>query len=354
MKTRLITKLPILFALFFLSACTEAPETNSVQTQSQKKKVKKNPVKVMKMKKTEVDKTLEYSASLKAWEEVKLAPSIPGRIEKVYVEVSDYVRKGQLLALMDESSLKQAEIQLANLEADLKRYDTVQKVGALSKQMYETTLANLRATKLQVENLRENTRVVAPYDGIITAKYFEDGEIYSGAPNTQEGKASIVSMMKVNKLKALLNVSEAYYSQVEKGMQVTFVMDAYPGKEFTGSVERIYPTINEGSRTFIVEAMVQNDKNELRPGMYSKMELRLGHADVYLVPYLAVLKQQGSNERYVFTCENGKAKRHVVKIGKQYDEFLEIMHNGVDSNSKIIYSGHVNLNNGDQVQVVNK
>jgi RND family efflux transporter MFP subunit len=308
----------------------------------------------MKMKKTEVDKTLEYSASLKAWEEVKLAPSIPGRIEKVYVEVSDYVRKGQLLALMDESSLQQAEIQLENLEADLKRYDTVQKVGALSRQMYETTLANLRATKLQVENLRENTRVVAPYDGIITAKYFEDGEIYSGAPNTQEGKASIVSMMKVDKLKALLNVSETYYAQVEQGMQVTFAMDAYPGKEFTGSVERIYPTINEGSRTFIVEAMVPNRDNELRPGMYSKMELRLGHADVYLVPYLSVLKQQGSNERYVFTYENGVAKRNVVKIGKQYDEFLEIINNGVDSNSKIIYSGHVNLNNGDQVQVINK
>lgn len=352
MKLNSIVIVSALFMSVLMSSCGDnAAEAQAVEAPKEQKVM---AVKVMKLHKTEVDRTVEYAASLQAYEKVDLAPSIPGQIEKIYVEIGDRVKKGDLIVLMDETSLKQAELELKNLEADYKRYDTVQKVGALSKQLFETTETNKNISRVQVANLKENTRIVAPFDGVITAKYFEDREIYSGSPTSADGKPAIVTIMQIDKLKAYLDISESYYMQTEQGMKLDFHINAIPNKTFDGKILRKYPTIDEASRTFTVEAVLPNTSYELRPGMYSKMSLYLGKEEVYLVPYLAVLKQQGSNERYVFVYENGKAVRKIVTIGKQVNDYVEVLSDEIDSASQIIYSGHVSLKTGDKVRIANK
>ena len=134
------------------------------------------------MAKTRIARTIDYTATIQAYEEVNMAPSTPGRVDKIYVEVGDRVQKGQKLFLMDRTQYYANKIQLANLEKDLARMDTLMKVGSIKAQTYDQTKAQYEVTKTNVDFMEENTLLEAPFGGIITGRYLEDGELYSGAP----------------------------------------------------------------------------------------------------------------------------------------------------------------------------
>ena len=109
-----------------------------------------------------------------------MAPAQPGRINKIKVEIGDRVGKGQVIAEMDRTTLNQAELQLINLEKDFRRLDTLMSVGGVAAQQYDQVKTQLDITRTNVEFLRENVVLSSPFAGIITAKYFENGELYSG------------------------------------------------------------------------------------------------------------------------------------------------------------------------------
>src|SRR5659263_138628 len=105
-------------------------------------------------------------------------------IEKIYVEVGDKVNKGDNLFLMDRSQLFQLKLQLSNLEKDLNRIDTLLKSGSAKQQQYDQMKTQYDVTKTNVDFMEQNTLLKAPFNGIVTGKYFENGEIYSGSPTT--------------------------------------------------------------------------------------------------------------------------------------------------------------------------
>ncbi|MGC9356213.1 MAG: efflux RND transporter periplasmic adaptor subunit, partial [Mariniphaga sp.] len=176
-----------------------------------------------------IARTIDYSASLEAFEEVHLAPASPGRINNIYVEPGDRVSKGQKLFVMDQTQLHQAEIQLENLKTDLQRISTLLETGDIPQQQYDQVKTQVEVTASNVEFLRENTVIFAPFPGVITGKYFENGEMYSGAPNTQAGKAAVVTLMQINPVKAVVYISEQYMPLLKKGMDAKIVADVYEG-----------------------------------------------------------------------------------------------------------------------------
>jgi len=158
----------------------------------------------MPVSKTTIARTIDYTSTILAYEEVNLAPSTPGRVDKIYVEVGDRVQKGQNLFLMDRTQYYANKIQLANLEKDLARIDTLFKLGSVTEQLYDQTNAQYEVMKTNVEFMEENTLLEAPFDGIITGKYLEDGELYSGAPG-MSGKAAVVTLMQINPVKIIVS-----------------------------------------------------------------------------------------------------------------------------------------------------
>ena len=104
------------------------------------------------------------------------APAATGRIEKIYVEVGDRIKKGQLLVEMDRTQLVQAEVQLKNLETEYNRAVQLNETGSISKQAYDAAVTQYEVAKANVDFLKENTKMLAPFDGIVTGKYFENGE----------------------------------------------------------------------------------------------------------------------------------------------------------------------------------
>lgn len=275
------------------------------------------PVKVQKLEKENIARTLDYTANLQADEQVYYAPAATGRIEKIYVEVGDRIKKGQLLVEMDRTNLQQAEVQLKNLETEYNRAKMLNETQSISKQAYDAAVTQYEVAKSNVDFLKENTRMLAPFNGVVTGKYFENGEVYTGAAFGGASKPSIIAIEKINPLKAYVNLSEQYFLSVKKGTKVELKSSLYPDRIFEGQVSIVYPTIDPASRTFTVEVKIPNDDEALRPGMYGTINFFIGNTETVVVPAIAVLKLQGANDRYVFINKDGKAKRVSVNLGKR-------------------------------------
>jgi membrane fusion protein, multidrug efflux system len=309
-------------------------------------------VKVMELQSRKIARTVEYTATLQAWEEIHMVPASPGRIEKIHVDVGSRVSQGAVLVEMDRTQLHQAELQLRNLETDYRRLDTLRMAGSVAKQQFDQIKTQYDITKTNVDFLKQNTRLVAPFSGIISGKYFESGEMYTGAPNTQVGKAAIVTLVQMDRLKVIVAVTERYFPLIKTGMVANVVSDIYPEQTFTGKVAKIYPTIDPGTRTFNIELQVANPGTKLRPGMFCRVSLDLDQVEATVLPSIAVLKMQGSNDRYLFIEVDGKAVRIPVTTGRRYDDMIEVFSDQLKTGDHVIVSGQARLLDGVKVTVV--
>jgi membrane fusion protein, multidrug efflux system len=309
------------------------------------------PVKAMKLSKTKISRTIDYTATVLPFEEVNMAPSAPGRIDKIYVEEGDRVNKGDNLFLMDRTQLYQLELQLSSLQKDLDRLDTLLKSGSAKQQQYDQLKTQLDVTKTNVDFMKENTLMKSPFYGVVTGKYFENGEMYSGSPTTQTGRSAVVTVMQVNPLKVNVSISEQYYPLIKRGMKAEITADVYKDEKFTGTVFRIAPTVNSSTRAFMVELELPNRNDLLKPGMFVRVSMDLGEVETFVVPANTVLIQEGTNIRFVFLEKNNVAERIEVILGKRFDDQLEILSSNIREGDMLITEGQARLINGDKVEV---
>ncbi len=342
---RKISLMTAILTMVMLISCKQ-------KTNNEKTAVKEiTNVKTMVMQKKTIDRTVTYSANIMAYEENHLAPAAAGRVEKILVDVGDVVTKGQTVVLLDRTNYNQARIQFDKVKIDLIRTDSLLKQGGISQQQYDMVKMQYDVAKNSMDFLDENTTLKSPINGVITGKYLNDGELFAMSPAPSVGKPAIISIMNLSSVKLLVAVPEAYFPVIKKGMESKVVLDIYPDKVFTGNIGKIYPTIDNMTKTFNVEIIIPNPNQLLRPGMYAKAELNLGKIDALIVPLYAVLKQTGSNERYVFIYQNGKALRKIVQVGAVFDDMLEIV-SGLNTNDELIYEGHTLLLDGMDVKKV--
>lgn len=352
MKTRNLLLILMIISLGGLyTSCSSESKAKPDAKNNETSENRVRPVKTMILTEVEVSRDVDYPANLTANEEIYLAPSTPGRIIKINAEIGDKVRAGQLLVQMDPTQLNTTELQLLSLEKDMERFDTLIRYGGVSQQQYDQMKTQLDVTRANYELLKTNTNLTAPFYGTITGKYFENGELYSGSPNTQVGKAAIVVIQQTNPIKAVISVSEKYYPIIKAGMPISLATEIYPGQTFDGKISLVHPTINSATKTFDVEIQIPNSNELLRPGMYAKVNLELGKESAMVVPSTAVLQQLGTNIRYVFLYENGTAKKIIVKLGKRYDDRVEIISDEINGNDELIISGYTNLDNGSKVEI---
>lgn len=345
----------VLLTAFVMGSCSRQNDrqgTEDIDSTQVTKKAEK--VKIINLNPQLIAKSIEYTSTLKAFEEVHLVPATPGRIEKINVEVGSRFVKGDLLVQMDQTQLQQAILQLKNLETDYRRLDTLQKVGSITQQQFDQATTQYEVAKKNVEFLKENTTLRAPFNGVVAGKYFENGEMYSGTPNTTAGKAAIVSIVQINLLKAEVSIPETYFPQIKPGMKANVSCDIYPNQIYKAVLLRKYPTIDPLSHSFTVEFKIANSDEKLRPGMFCRVSINLGEIKALVVPAQAVLKMQGSNERYIFIEKEGIAKRIIVTTGKRFDDLIEITTGEVKEGDHLIVVGQARLIDGIPVQVVSE
>ena len=289
-----------------------------------------------------VDQIQVYSATIEGEIKNNIAPSTPARISRINVEVGDNVRRGQVLVQMDETTLSQQEMQLGNLETEFNRIDQLYKVGGVSKSEWDNVNLQLEVARKSLKTLRENTRLESPIDGVVTARNYDNGDLYGGQP--------ILVVQKIAPVKLTINVSEQYYSKVKKGDEVSIELDAYPGESFTGKVSLIYPTVDAMTHTFPVEVNVANADRKLRPGMFARATLNLGTLNHVVVPDLAIEKRAGSGDRFVYVYENGRVSYNKVELGQRLGDRYELI-SGVPNGARIVVAGQSKLADGREVEV---
>lgn len=284
-----------------------------------------------------------YTANVEAYAKNNIAPQSPSRIQKIYVEVGDFVRAGQIVAKMDEVSLNQSKLSMANDSLEYSRIKKLYEQGGVSKSDFDAMELKYNVTRSQYQNLLENTILRSPVSGVITARNYDQGDMYGGSP--------IYVVEQITPVKLYVGISEMDYTRVKKNDTVTLTADALPGKTFTGRIARIYPTIDAATHTFTAEVNVANSDRLLRPGMYARVTVNFGSNHSIVVPDDCVVKQQGSGVRSVFVLQaDNTVKEIVVTLGRHFGTEYEIL-SGIAEGDKVVVKGQASLKNGSKVNV---
>ncbi len=301
-------------------------------------------VKVTELKKSTVIRKIDISTTLEGYETVNIAPSLTGTIEHIYVEVGSRVNKGDMLVRMDQTQLNTAKLTYANAKIEYERLKVLQETGTVSQQAYDQAKLAYDQARENVSFLEPNTFVKSPIKGVVSAKNYEDGELFSGNP--------IITVTQTYQLKALISIPESYVPFVKEGMELIVKPDVYKNQGFPATVEIVYPTIDPATHTFQAKVRIPNNENLLRPGMYVQTTMNLNEVEALMVPFSAVMKLTGSDERYVFVNEDGSAKRVRVELGQRFDDLIEITSDELKPGNQLVTVGQAKLIDGVKLNVV--
>lgn len=294
----------------------------------------------------EVPQTMQYTANVEAFNSNNISPSTMNRIKTINVEVGDRVSKGQVLATLDQSATTQLKVNLDQIERDYNRALQLLNIGSGTQAAVDQYKSQLDAARTQYNNLLENTVLVSPLSGVVTARNYDPGDM--------TGQLPILTVGQINPaVKIIINITENDLSKVKTGMPVSVLFDAFPGEDFSGKIVRIYPNIDPSTRTFQAEVQVNNSDSRIFPGMFARVSLDKGAQNRVVVPDRAVVKQTGSGNRYVYVYSNGKVSFNKVDIGRQIGTGYEII-SGVNDGDTVIIAGQNQLADGVQVQLRDK
>jgi len=336
--------LTMLIAAFALVGCaSNSTENKQTTTPAEEPAV---IVKTATAELQSVNVTETYTSEIKPYKENDITPAVAGlHISKIKVDVGDHVKKGQVLVVMDQTTLKQQELNLATTEDSYNRMKPVHEAGGVSDQQMIQLENQLNLQREVVENLRKNSTILSPITGIVTARNFESGDLFAQMP--------ILHIMQINKLKVMANVSEQYYTSVKVGQPVSIEVDIFPGEVFEGKVSRINPALDAATRTFGVEITIPNGKERLRPGMYARATFSMGERENVMIPDQALQKQTGSSERYVYVIKDGVAEYRFVKDGRRVGDKIEILE-GLTAGEQVATTSFTRLISGKKVEVKNE
>ena len=293
-----------------------------------------------------VPRTEVYSASIQAYAVNNIAPQSGGRIKSIKTEVGSFVAKGQVLAEMDDLQLQQARIKLSNDETEYNRLKALLESGGVSQSDFDQISMALKLDRSNVANLEENTYLRSPISGVVSARNYDQGDMYSSM-----GQA-IFTVQQITPVKLLVGISESDYTRIKVGQKVQISVDALPGESFEGKIVRIHPTIDAKSHTFDAEVHVANSNRKLRPGMYARVSVDFGSNNSVVVPDISVVKQQGSGVRTVFVLnEDGSVSEKVVTPGRHFHGNYEIL-DGIAEGERVVVKGHSALRNGSKVTAI--
>ena len=307
-------------------------------------------VKIESPKREDIEYTVKLTGDMQPIQQANIYSKVGGNLEKEFVNIGDNVREGQLLALIDTTLLaQQVEQTQATYINDSLQYVRTQK-------LYEDTLA----AEIDLENAQtafkvaqanynnaatqlEYAHITAPFSGYITQRFFDPGALIN------PDNSILFDLMSIDKMKIMVNVLEKDVPLVSDKTHASIIVDAYPGKEFQGSVSRMSEALDLTTRTMAVEIDIQNSEHFLKPGMYGNATLILAdHPNALTVPTNAILNDTTGN--FVFAFDGNVAHRKDIKIGGEQNARTEIV-SGLADTDTIIITGQQFLKDGAAVNI---
>lgn len=324
-------------ALLALGACQSKP-TNTAATQEEELPL----VDIETVSIQSVPQTAEYTATVQGFKTNNITSSAAARIKEIKVDVGAHVKAGQPLVILDDVNIAQTKVRLDDAERELQRARELLEIGAGTRQSVDRLQTERDALRRQYDNLVENTTLVSPIAGVVTARNYDAGDL--------PGQLPILTIEQVQPVKIIVNISETDFAKVHVGMNADVTLDVYPGEHFEGKVYLIHPTVDAASRTFTVEITLPNTNGRILPGMFARVALNFGEADHVVVPDRAVVKQTGSGNKYVYVYhpDNGTVSYDRVEVGQRLGSSYEVL-SGVPDGAWVVITGQVRLADGMKV-----
>jgi len=327
-----------------------------------------------------------FTGSLVAASRVEIAPRVTGRLDRIYVDIGDTVRKGDLLARLDtdvfEQELQQSRAELAVARASLAEAEASleaarralnrtrelrsQRVASQSELEAAETEVQAQAARLELARSQIQQREAALAGAQIRFSYTElranwhgddterlVAERFADEGSILQANNPILTLVEPDPLRAVVFVTERDYARLQPGQDVTLSAEAYPGELFTGTVSRLAPEFRETSRQARVEISVPNSDLRLRPGMFVETQIRISRLDgATAVPLDALVERDGAPGVFlVEDGENGPTGRFVaVGVGVLADDWVEIRSPALEG--QVVTLGHHLLSDGGRVRVV--
>ncbi len=300
-------------------------------------------------------RTISLTGSIMAIQQASIFARVGGYLEKIPVDIGDKVRKGQVLAVINYQDLQnQYDQAKANFEYAGIQYERAKKLIAkqliaqndldTAKTQYDVTLAlkNLAALNLSYAT------ITAPFSGYIANRYVDPGVLIPGSTQMVPATPLLV-LVDISTVKIMVNIPERDVENIQAGMPVTAVADAYNDKVFKGTITRAAAALDPATRTLAVEVDIPNPQHLLKPGMFSRVNIVTEeHKNVLAVPVSALLSMDGTKNLYVI--KNGIADFVPVEEGIESEGMVEIK-KGISQSDAVVVQGEETLHEGENVTV---
>ena len=293
-----------------------------------------------------------------------------GYLKKWYFDIGAHVKQGQLLAVIEtpevDQQLQQARSTLSTAQANLElatitknRYQGLLKTNAVAQQDVDTAVGTYNANKAIVEADRASVqqfealvsfeKIYAPFDGVVTARNTDIGDLINSGSNGG-AKTDLFHISQPGKLRVYVNVPEEYSRGVKAGMTADLSLAEFPGRKFQGKLVRTADAINIATRTLLIEIDVDNPAGTLLTGSYAEVHLQVAtQASTFLIPVNTLLFR--SEGLRVGIVRDGKVSLATVTPGHDFGDQIEIV-SGLKPDDQVIVNPPDSIISGQEVQIV--
>jgi RND family efflux transporter MFP subunit len=316
-----------------------------------------------------ISRTIQFTGNIDAYQTANIYPKVSGNLEDEFVNIGDYVQKGQMLALIDTTiysqnvgqargAYMQAEATLTNAKITYERNKSLLDQNLIAKQDLDNSETAYKVAQAQEQGSAATyknavtqlsyCKIMAPFDGYITRRYFDPGVYVTTSTNSQSSTLFVLS--EIQKVKIMVNILEDDVQYLKNVTSADVTVDAYPGQVFKGNITRISQQFDLATRTMPVEVDLNNPQHQLKPGMFANINLVLARDDNALIlPTQDIMK--GDSGTYVYTLQKDSSVRKTyVKIGISQDNRNEIL-SGITDSDHILTVGQDLVSNGMKVRV---
>jgi RND family efflux transporter MFP subunit len=307
------------------------------------------PVEVVEVARSEVAPALSYSGTVRPWRKALLGAQIQGPVEKFHVDVGDRVARGDLLAELASEQLTQAEAAFVAAEKDWGRMKSLHEKGAVTEQALDHANAGYQAAKATYEMILESARIRAPFAGVISGRFLDEGEVFVLMP-TGAGAPAILEISKTDTVKVVIEVAERERPSVRAGLRAAVAVGNHEGRTFEGHVRRIDPDLDRMTRTSTADVVVPNREGALTSGSFADVEVALVPREALLLTRDAIIRQEGTGLFYAYVVEGGVAHRRNLTLGDGFGESVEVLE-GLSSGDRVVTAGRYRLHDGALVTV---
>jgi RND family efflux transporter MFP subunit len=293
-----------------------------------------------------------------------------GYLKQWYVDIGAHVKQGQLLAVIETpevdqqleqslSNLNTAKANLALAEITMNRYEGLLKSKAVAQQDVDNAVGTYNANKAivdanqanvkQVQALQSFEKIYAPFDGVVTARNTDIGDLINSGSNGGV-KTDLFHIAQPGTLRVYVNVPEEYSQGVKVGMTADLALAEFPGRKFQGKLVRTADSINVSTRTLLIEIDVANPAGTLLTGSYAEVHLKVkSQASTFLLPVNTLLFR--SEGLQVGIVRDGNVALTTVTAGHDLGDQIEIVA-GLKSNDQVIINPPDSIVSGQKVQIV--